>query len=343
MTALYPRYRELKQQYPDKDVRDLAAMMAISEAELIAARVGHQVQPLRPAMAELLHALADVGEICCRTRNAYAQHEQRGCFSNVQIGEHAGIVLNPRALDLRLFVREWASVFHLHEMTAHGECRSLQFFDHYGDAVLKVCTTDNSDMNAWQQLLTDFHAETAPAFSVKRVPAPASPVECDAERLEEEWRAMTDVHQFFRLLKKYNVTRLQAFRAVSRDLAEQVNNTSLSALLERVHRQGNEIMIFVGNRACTQIFTGKIETLTAGYPWLNIVSPAFSLRLLQEGIAESWITRKPTADGIVTSLELFAADGTQIAQLYGQRSEGQPEQKRWREQLATVSAEDAAV
>jgi putative hemin transport protein len=33
------------------------------------------------------------------------------------------------------------------------------------------------------------------------------------------------------------------------------------------------------------------------------------------------VTRKPTSDGHVTSVELFAKDGTQIAQLYGQRSE----------------------
>ena len=45
-----------------------------------------------------------------------------------------------------------------------------------------------------------------------------------------------------------------------------------------------------------------------------------------------WVTRKPTSDGHVTSVELFAKDGTQIAQLYGQRSEG-TEQTQWRQQV----------
>jgi hypothetical protein len=45
------------------------------------------------------------------------------------------------------------------------------------------------------------------------------------------------------------------------------------------------------------------------------------------------VTRKPTSDGHVTSVELFAKDGTQIAQLYGQRSEGHPEQAQWRQQV----------
>lgn len=71
--------------------------------------------------------------------------------------------------------------------------------------------------------------------------------------------------------------------------------------------------------------------------WLNIFNPTFTLHLLEETIAETWVTRKPTADGHVTSLELFAADGTQIAQLYGQRTEGEPEQTQWRAQIDALT------
>ncbi len=56
--------------------------------------------------------------------------------------------------------------------------------------------------------------------------------------------------------------------------------------------------------------------------WLNIFNPTFTLHLREESLDEVWVTRKPTSDGHVTSVELFAKDGTQIAQLYGQRSEG---------------------
>ncbi len=73
--------------------------------------------------------------------------------------------------------------------------------------------------------------------------------------------------------------------------------------------------------------------------WLNIFNDAFTLHLQDKQVAETWITRKPTAEGHVTSLELFAEDGTQIAQLYGQRSEGQPEQAIWRQQLDELVGE----
>lgn len=343
MTIHYQRYTELKAKYPKKYARDFAVLLGFSEAELTAARVGHEAQPLRPEMHELLHELEAVGETKCITRNEYAVHEHLGVFSHVHINEHAGIVLNPRALDLRVLVNQWASVFHVQETTGHGERQSIQFFDRHGDAVLKVYATDNTHADAWQQLIAKYRSPAHTAFSV--IPAPAvSPVtKFDAAQIETDWRAMTDVHQFFRLLKKHSVSRQQAFKTVSNDLAERVSNRALSSLLACVQQQGNEIMIFVGNRACTQIFTGKIEKLKSMDNWLNIFNPAFTLHVQEQQIVESWITRKPTADGIVTSLELFAADGTQIAQLYGQRSEGQPEQSQWREQLTNLAVDGASV
>jgi len=129
---------------------------------------------------------------------------------------------------------------------------------------------------------------------------------------------------------------------VGDDLAYRVDNRSLSQLLETARDQKNEIMIFVGNPGCVQIFTGEIEKVRPHGEWINIFNSRFTLHLVESAIAESWVTRKPTKDGFVTSLELFATDGTQIAQLYGQRTEGQPEQPQWREQIAALHNEEIA-
>lgn len=342
MTTIYQQYQTLKAANPKMYARDLAREMAISEAQLTDARTGHDAQALRPEMAQLLQALQGVGETKSITRNEYAVHEQVGHYDNLQLGDHAGLVLNPRALDLRLFVNQWHSAFALKEQNARGERQSLQFFDAHGDAVLKVYTTEQTDMAAWNALVERFVQTDKPALSVTPAAASEFSQDADAALIEQEWRAMTDVHQFFRLLKRHNISRQQAFRSVASDLAVQVSNQSLRQILGAAKNDGNEIMIFVGNRGCVQIFTGKIEKLVPMDNWLNIFNRQFTLHLVEDAIAESWVTRKPTADGMVTSLELFAADGTQIAQLYGQRSEGQPEQSQWREQLAALTAEGAA-
>jgi len=337
MDACYQSYLILKKQHPLKYARDLAHLMNISEAELTHIRAGKQATRLRVNVPAMLAALESVGETKSITRNSYAVHEQIGHYQNLALDDHAGLILNPRALDLRVFPRQWVSAFHVQEPALQGGRQSIQFFDLHGDAVLKIYTTYNTLMAAWEQWLTRFAAKENPVLTLAPRPAAAKPAVVPSE-LAQEWRAMTDVHQFFSLLKRYRVTRQQAFRAVPDDLAYRVDNRALRQILAAARQDGNEIMIFVGNRGCVQIFTGVIEKITPWRNWLNIFNRDFTLHLVEDTIAESWVTRKPTLDGDVTSLELFAANGTPIAQLFGQRTEGQPEQTQWREQIAQLSA-----
>ncbi|MDW8845510.1 ChuX/HutX family heme-like substrate-binding protein [Erwinia sp. MMLR14_017] len=337
MTTQYQRYQALKAEQPKKYARDLAGLLGISEAELTHARTLDDAVALRPDFSELLKSLEAVGETKSITRNAYAVHEQVGRYENLHLGGHAGLILNPRALDQRLFPSQWKSAFALTEKSERGDRHSMQIFDAHGDAVLKIYATANTNMAAWHSLVALFTLAETPELNV----TPAVPLsyasQPDAAAIEREWRAMTDVHQFFGLLKRHNISRQQAFRSVASDLALKVDNSTLSELLKLAQADGNEIMIFIGNRGCVQIFTGVVEKLMPMESWINIFNPTFTLHLMEHSINESWITRKPTANGMVTSLELFAADGTQIAQLYGQRTEGEAEQTRWREQLAALT------
>ena len=332
---LWQRYLTTKAQSSAKYARDIAAEMGISEAELTEARLGYDAVRLQNDVRAILTALEAVGETKCICRNEYAVHEQVGEFTHQHLSGHAGLVLNPRALDLRLFLSQWASAFRLND---NGR-QSIQFFDPHGDALLKVYTTENTDMAAWDALIVAQTQQSPAPLAIR----PADPLKfadsADGEALENEWRAMTGVHQFFGLLRKYNLSRQQAFRLVSDDLACRIDNQTLPGLLETIRQDGNEIMIFVGNRGCVQIFTGALEKVAPMRGWLNIFNTAFTLHLREESVDEIWVTRKPTSDGHVTSVELFAKDGTQIAQLFGQRSEGHPEQTQWRAQVDRLTTE----
>lgn len=338
-TELWQCYQDVKASGAAKYARDIAAVMGVSEAELTAARVGHDAVRLQDNARAILASLEKVGETKCICRNEYAVHEQVGAFTHQHLDGHAGLVLNPRALDLRLFLSQWASAFHVND----GGRESIQFFDPHGDAVLKVYTTNNTDSEAWQALIAEQAQSTPAPLAVRPVENARYADTADGAALEKEWRAMTDVHQFFALLRKYNLSRQQAFRLVNDDLACRIDTDALPRLLETQQRDGNEFMIFVGNRGCVQIFTGVLEKLTPMRGWINIFNSAFTLHLREETIDEVWVTRKPTVDGHVTSVELFAKDGTQIAQLYGQRSEGHPEQQQWRTQVDSLAAEGQTV
>ncbi|HDC4270831.1 TPA: hemin-degrading factor, partial [Enterobacter kobei] len=201
----YTRWLALKEENPGKYARDIAGLMNLSEAELTFARVGHDAWRLRGEIREILGALEAVGETKCICRNDYAVHEQSGSFTHQHLNGHAGLVLNPRGLDLRLFLNQWASAFHLSETTARGERQSIQFFDHQGDAVLKVYTTDNTDLAAWADVLTRFIFADNPPLELKVAETPLYAENADAALVDKAWRAMTDVHQFFGLLKRHNL------------------------------------------------------------------------------------------------------------------------------------------
>ncbi|MCK8573841.1 hemin-degrading factor [Yersinia ruckeri] len=349
-SKLFTQYEQAKLEHPDKFARDLAALLDVSEAELTHARVGQGAERLNVDARTLLTQLESVGVTKSITRNDFAVHEQVGRYQNQHLNGHAGLILNPRELDLRLFLGQRDSIFALRETTKHGERFSFQFFDLQGNAVHKVYSTDETDMAAWQALLEQYRTEHNPEITIQPKVDQAEVTPNDNhQQIDEEWRAMTDIHQFFQLLKRHNLSRQQAFRAVGNDLAYQVDNCALQQILAAAKEQKNEIMIFVGNGGCVQIFTGVIERIMPHtdkaapfQQWINVFNRHFTLHLIESAIAESWITRKPTKDGFVTSLELFAADGTQIAQLFGQRSEGQPEQTEWRTQISALAAKDLA-
>ena len=161
---LWQRYQATKAASTAKYARDIAAEMGISEAELTAARLGHDAVRLSDDARALIAALERVGETKCICRNEYAVHEQVGQFTHQHLSGHAGLVLNPRALDLRLFLSQWASAFHLND---NGR-QSIQFFDHHGDALLKVYATTQTDMAAWDTLIAE-HRVAAPAPLVLQV------------------------------------------------------------------------------------------------------------------------------------------------------------------------------
>ena len=95
-------------------------------------------------------------------------------------------------------------------------------------------------------------------------------------------------------------------------------------------------MVFVANRGMLQIHTGEVKNLMDVPEWFNVIDPDFNLHVREAAITQSWIVRKPTADGMVTALECYDAKGTQLVQLFGKRKPGIPELETWRTIVADV-------
>jgi putative hemin transport protein len=163
--------------------------------------------------------------------------------------------------------------------------------------------------------------------------------------LREQWSAMTDTHQFFPMLRKLNLPRLEALEMVGEDYAWQLDHNAVQALFDGVAGSELPVMAFVGNHGCIQIHSGPITNVKPMGPWLNVMDETFHLHLRLDQIAAVWAVRKPTSDGHVTSVEAYDGNRELIIQFFGKRQEGTDERSAWRkvvEQLPVFTRTDAA-
>ncbi|WNL44147.1 ChuX/HutX family heme-like substrate-binding protein [Dyella sp. BiH032] len=334
LPELLDAWRRLREEQPQLRARDLAARLGVSEAELVASRCGDSVTRLQGPWAELIHALPVLGRVMVLTRNESCVHEKKGSFRNIEIGGAMGVVLD-EAIDLRLFLRHWVFGFAVREESRGRWLRSLQFFDGDGRAVHKVYLTEHSRADEWAGLIGRFAAPVqSPLLELADVEDPLprrrGDEAVDVASLREHWRRLRDPHDFFAMLKKHEVTRTQALRLAGDEFARRVGDGAMRTVLERAATTGLPIMVFVGSPGVVQIHTGPVHDIKTVGPWLNVLDEDFNLHLREDHIAESWVVRKPSPEGQVTSLELYDAHGGQIAQCFGKRKPGTPELADWR-------------
>ena len=318
---------------PGARARDIATGLGVSEAELVASRCGDGVTRLDGEWGEMLRALSALGEVMALTRNEHCVHEKHGVYDKISIGPGHGMVLN-HDIDLRLFLSHWHFGFAVSEEVKSGLRHSLQFFDLDGTAVHKVYVTDKSDKPAYDALVERFRArDQSPELTVTPLP-PRRPDRPDADidigNFHQHWRALQDTHDFFGMLSDFGVGRAQAMRLAEREFAAALPADTLRRMLTMAAQRAAPIMCFVGNPGCIQIHTGPVHSLKAMGPWFNVLDPHFNLHLREDAIAQTWLVRKPTRDGIVTSVEMFDADGSCFAQFFGERKPGKPEREDWR-------------
>ena len=339
-------YRQLLAATPDLRIRDAADRLGVSEAELVATNVDAAARPLVGSWAEMLTEFPKLGRVMTLTRNAHVVHEKVGAFEDVSAKGRFGLVLGPD-IDLRIFLDRWHHGFAVEKEVNGQPRRSLQFFDCDGTAVHKVFLRNESDVEAYDAIVGRFAAPSAePALDIRaREPkTPDRPDDAiDLVGFRAAWAALKDTHEFFPMLRKFEIGRLQALRLIGTEFAYRTSLGAFRQVVEDAADDGTEIMIFVGSPGCIQIHTGPVKKLKTFGTWFNVLDPGFNLHLREDAIASAWVVRKPTEDGIVTSLEIFDAEGEVIAFTFGKRKPGEPELAAWRRLVERLPREPEPV
>ncbi|WP_375444200.1 hemin-degrading factor [uncultured Fibrella sp.] len=335
--SLKTRWADFRRQNPKSRIRDAAKQLGVSETELLVTGVGQTVVRLAGDFRELLKQVSSLGYVMALTRNDVLVHERKGVYEKVSFNNHVGLVLGPD-IDLRLFMHRWQWGFAVNE----NDRRSLQFFDAQGEAIHKIYLTDQSNLAAYENLVAAFRSDDQSdrlliAPSDEKV-ADKPDAAIDVPGFQSSWLAMQDTHEFFGLLRQYSVGRQQGLRLAPEGHAQLLSMDILKQVFANAADRDVSIMVFVSNPGCIQIHTGSVKKLVQMGPWYNVLDPAFNLHLNETLVDQVWLTKKPTADGIVTALELFDKTGQNVALVFGERKPGKPELDTWRVAVADALA-----
>ncbi|QJP98814.1 hemin-degrading factor [Herbaspirillum rubrisubalbicans Os34] len=349
--SLSERWAQLQQAQPKLHTRDAAHELGVSEAQLLATQIGHGAQRLRASEQDiqaLLERLPELGRIKAITRNEDAVLERAGEVTPVRRDEQGRVVPGTGfaggPIDLRFGNAGWGSAFAVTQAGRAGKTsRSLQLFDRQGNAVHKVYLDNEQHVAQFDQLVADFRmADQHAALTVELAAPPALPAAAatpSAEairQLRQSWQALTDVHQFPRLLRELKLTREQALQLIGPESAWRIRPQAAQALLEEAKARQQPIMVFVSNGGMTQIYSGLIgKTATVG-EWYNVLDPDFNLHLRASAVDHGWVVRRPTDHGMVTSVEFYDAQGRQIVNFFSRRERGQPETGQWRQMVEAL-------
>jgi len=342
------RLAQLKEENPNMRARNAAEQLAVTEADLIACQMGDGAIRLDSKMEEILSSIEPLGEVMALTRNEACVHERKGVYEGPKFFSNGpmnmGLFVN-EDIDLRLFMSHWVHVFALTEKIKSGDRNSLQFFDKSGAAIHKIYLTNKSDETAYNNLVAKFTAEDQISSLVLEEYAVKKPGRSDDDvdwvDFRNSWANLKDTHDFFPMLRKFGVDRQQGFRKVGAEFAYEVEPNAARYAIEQARDKECEIMVFTGNRGCIQIHTGTVKKLVDHGEWFNVLDPKFNLHLNETHIAECWVSRKPTVDGIVTAVEVFDQFGEIITTLFGKRKPGEPELPLWQEIVAQLPKKKA--
>lgn len=332
-----------------KRAKDAAEHIGVSEGAAVAAHCGAhdhapKATPLRKPWIDLLQALELCGPLMGLTRNESTVHEKTGVYQKISAAGHMGLALG-EDIDLRLFFNQWHAGFAVTELAANPGNRkniSLQFFDAHGKAVHKIFPREATDLDAWQAIAEGFSdPEETYEFTPAAVKSPHKlDAEFDSKAIAKSWAAMQDTHEFFGFLSKFSVERQQSFRLVEGEFTHRLATCAVRDMLMEAAFDGTPIMVFVSSGGCIQIHSGSVNRVepmnVRGTAWLNVLDPAFNLHLREDSIAHVWAVEKPTADGVVTSVEAFDAQGDLMAMFFGARKPGKHELAGWRNIVAKL-------
>lgn len=364
--SLAERYDALRTEQPKLALRDAAAKLNVSEAELLASTgIGKTVIRLQEGdnvPREIMRRALDLGKVMALTRNENGVIERTGVAMRLKAQEEitgldadkekerearmrniAGGYLGGD-IDLRFTFKNWKYAFAVAQPGKDGVVsRSLQFFDQSGNAAHKLYVKSDDGVAVFDKIVADFRNPVQSA-ELKVVAAPVRPAEkpdsaIDVKEYQMAWNELNDVHQFNRLVTEFGMSREQSLRLGPPDKVQRITPQAVRQLLEESAKQKLDIMAFLGNDATIQIYSGKVSKVQEAGGYFNVLDPEFNLHLRDKAFHSGYVIKRAG----VTSVEFFDHNGELVVSFFGVRERNKPQPQSWNDMTAALpKAADAS-
>lgn len=341
-SVLAEAYAQLKASQPNLYPRDGAALLGVSEMELVRLGLGGGVMRLRPEWPLLFSLLSERGPFMVMSRNNWAVIENVGYYPEPTFEGSIAVFnkVDPERYyhDLRLYLRGWAHAFAVESQRGGRLLRSIQIFTPWGESVHKIYFTDPAVWPLWEEVVSTLaHSDQSiEGEALQPPPTFEAPSKVPKEAFLRDWAALADTHDFFQLLQRYKLSRLAAMEAVEGVYAWRLSLQQWSYVTQWVIDSQTPIMFFVGNAGIHQIYTGLVHKLSYERGWQNFHGPALTLHLNPAGIGPVFLVEKPTREGPIYSVELFSPQGEEVLWVFGARKPGQAVPSAWLELVAVL-------
>lgn len=282
--------------HPDKPPEEIAQMLGLSEAQLLAAACGDRVTRLACNRAELLADLACLGPVRAITGNRYAEQQQMVEYRRLRLTGERGLRVTPE-LELELDFANWHYAFAISGPASWGLQPGLHFFDSHGNAVHRVVLSAASDAFAYRLYVSTHRAvDQRPEILVPPVP----------------------VFAIGHHVGKQGGCGRTMPASLFRELLHSLVDVDLS------------ISFSVGNPGAVQTWHGTLDAIRCEGDKLRLLAADYTLNLNETQIAGA---RLPCRAGTV---EVYDAEGAILATLAGPPPHREAQAEAWRRILAAL-------
>jgi putative hemin transport protein len=310
----------------------------LTAAQRMAAGIPHRVVRLKGPFSALLGRIGKLGVVTVLTGNDSVIQEHTGIYDDTACRCAGDLCSGESAHPPRPFHQQWKYGFAVDGREDDGHVgRLLQFFDADGNGVHKILLHDSGSADAFHAIVSDFTAaEQSPVLDILHTALSAATgkiLRVDVDALRTDWACADQTAVGFMGQTEFDSGRLHKLRLVGKAFAHQVGKDSVRIVLQKMADLGCSVVTLTGNAGVMQAYQGQPEQIRSGDAWLDILNRDYRLRLREDHIDTVWVAKKPTADGIMTSLELFNRRGVGFARFFSEPEPGKPEPHEWREAI----------